>query len=320
MTRHICVLPFGGLSPETFTPWSVSDLAPYVHYEVQPYDSEPLFEGFIFSGLGSRPGRFMYPMYVAYGSMADQRDWLCWIDTLFAPGCNWEALSILADRPLEVWVSIPYPHMRQTNFGKVKGKALNFQIAEDRYEAVEWWISRFLERLNQQGEGSKNLVFRGFLWQRESIDKNDEPLVKQTNQLIASLGYHSIWLPHYGGYGSLRHKMLGFDDAAIHSNYYGNAGFGVEWIDHAATMAKTCGAGFQIICGKGILYNDSHFLDYLNHGLPEKNGYMSDQLLVYQFPNQRLRAILETRPEFYDRLQTFIKGTYLKVTYPGITY
>lgn len=324
MSRHLCVLPCGGLSPENFAPWTPDNLAPYVYYVASGFDSNPstapLFDGFIFHGIGSRPGRFMYPFYTAFGAAADQNDWLLWIDSLFEPGCNWNALSAIADRPLDIWVSIPYPHLNQTNFGNLNERSLHFISTEERYEAVEWWIIRFLERLNQMRDHSGNLVFRGFLWQRESIDKLDEPLVKQTNSFIASKGYHSIWLPQYGGYGAVKYSILGFDEAAIHANYYGNAGFGVEWINHAASMAKSCGAGFQIICGKGTLYNDTHFLDYLNLGLSDKNGYASCHLLVYQFPNQKLGDILNIRPKDYERLHDFITGTYRKTLYPGMDY
>lgn len=322
--KHLCVLPCGGLLPEHFAPWTSSDLAPYVHYVPEELSGsnafKPLFDGFIFNGIGSRPGRFMYPMYAAFGAAADQSDWLLWIDSLFAPGCNLDALNSLADRPLNVWVSIPYPQMQYTNFGKLNGRELHFMSAKDRYEAVEWWIVQFLERWNQVANDFGNLGLRGFLWQRESIDKHDEPLVKMTNRFIASKGYHSLWLPQYGAYGAVKFSMLGFDDAAIHANYYGNAGMGVEWINHAAIMARSCGAGFQIICGKGILYNDTHFLDYLNLGLPEKNGYASSHLLVYQFPNQRLGDLSKKQPEDYERLYAFISGSYCKTSYPGIDY
>lgn len=318
--NHLCVLPLGGRPPHGVSRWTALDLAPYVGYMPAGKPAGPMFGGFILSGIRSRPGRFLYPMYAAFGKPADRDDWLQWIDDVFAPGHNLDALCMQADGPLDIWVSIPYPHPLQSDFGLVDGKRLDFRTEEDRYRAVAWWIDRFSDRFADEAGLAGHIHFRGFLWPRASIDAGDEPLVERTNHDVHAKGFRSIWLPHYGGQGALKSGQLGFDAAAVHPNYYGNAGYGVEWLDQAALFAKMTKAGFQIICGKGALYSDYHLLDYLNHGLPEKNGYMHDALLVYQFPNQTLGDLIESRPDDYERLHAFIRGTYTKAYYPGIAY
>lgn len=318
--NQVCVLPCGGLSPQDDKPWSTADLAPYVHNMLAVTTKEPMFEGFVFQGIGSRPGRFMHPLYTAFGEPADSNDWLKWIEDLFAKDCNLHALYLQTERELDVWVSVPYPFPLQSRFGNVKGRTLDFQHEEDRWQAIEWWIDRLLERIDEATELTRKLRFRGFVWPRDSIDVRDEPLAIRTNRYIKTKGFLSLWLPHYGSYGALKFSQLGFDAAAIHANYYGNTEYGIEWLNHAALFARMAGAGFQIIAGKGILYNDTHLIDYLNHGLPDANGYMLNSFLAYRFPEQRLRELLATRPSDYERLHAFIKGAYVKVSNPGIAY
>ncbi|MFC6227763.1 DUF4855 domain-containing protein [Paenibacillus allorhizosphaerae] len=125
--NHLCVLPFGGRSPHDLNRWTASDLAPYVRYAAAGKPAEPMFGGFIFSGISSRPGRFLYPMYTAFGMPSDLEDWLLWIGDVFAPHSNLKALCSQADRPFDVWVSIPYPHPLQVDFGTVDGKLLDFR-------------------------------------------------------------------------------------------------------------------------------------------------------------------------------------------------
>ncbi len=279
-----------------------------------------MFGGFVFLGICSRPGRFLHPLYTAFGTPADKGDWMDWIYSLFSPDCNLQALSVQTRRPLDVWVSIPYPDSHQTDFGYVNGRRLNFQIEDDRYEAVKWWMDCFLERFEQETSLKEKLQLRGFLWTRESIDAKDEHVVIETNKYVRANGYLSMWLPHYGGSGAIKFNRLGFHVAAFHSNYYGNTDYGVEWIDQTALFARLLHAGMQIIYGKGVLYNDTHLFDYLNLGLPDKNDYMRDCFLVYQFPNQKLKDMCISHPDEYKLIYSFIKGDYDNSSYPGITY
>lgn len=319
--NHIVMLPCGALDDDATYSWTFDDLLPYTSYLSEDKALDRMFGGFIFNGICTRKNHYIYPLYVGLGKPSDKSDWSKWIDVLFKKHVNLAALSqAVRDTPLDVWISIPFPHPFQDKFGVVGGVSLNFNIEHHRILAVRWWIEMFLEHWEKKISQHDQLRLRGFLWQRESIDGNDETVVRQTNAFIHKKGYLSMWLPNHRTYGVQHHKSFGFDVTAINPNYYGNTSDDYEWINRACHFAKTYHTGIQINYGKGFVYNDTHLLDYLNLGLRRFNGYMKNSLLVYQFPNQKLREVYEQDLVAYIRLYTFIKRLYKHVNYPGISY
>ncbi|NGQ95926.1 DUF4855 domain-containing protein [Brevibacillus sp. SYP-B805] len=322
LRNHVCVLPCGGFTDGAPSVWSMRDLRPYVSYLLDGRETDSLFNGFVFTCISTTQHQYLYPYYEHFGQPATSLAWLQWIDDLFTPNCNLAALYWLTNwnQPVDVWVSLPYPNPSQSDFGLVNGMALTFKRDEDRYQAVAWWIDRFVERWEKEKWLAGRLTFRGFLWQPEGIKGDDTELVKRITRHIREKGFLSIWLPNYGANGVPDYQALGFDVTAINPNYYGNTPYGVDWIQHASTFAKVVHTGMQIIFGKGMIYNDTHHLDYFNFGLPERCGYMTESFLVYQFPNQSLHTIYETRPLEYQRLYTFTKGLHTMVAYAGMSY
>lgn len=319
--NHICVLPCGGVNSASISEWNSANLEYYVNYHVDGKPVDRLFNGFVFNGLSARNNRYMYPLYAGFTQPANRQDWENWLDSLFAPEKNLNALFMLAlNSPLDVWVSVPYPFIGQNDFGEIDGRVLNFEILEDRFTAVAWWIGRFLERWLQEPRLAERLRFRGFLWQRSSIHNYDESLVSMTTQHIRERGLLSLWLPYYGSYGSMNWKGFNFDLTAFHTNYYGNTPYSCEWIKITAINARYYNTGMQIVFGKGMFYNDTHFLDYFNLGLQEYEGYMTESFIVYKFPNQTLRGIYEQQFIDYARLYLFVKGFHCKTPYVGIPY
>jgi hypothetical protein len=300
--------------------WTPTELQYYVSYIINGTPADTMFNGFIFYPLSARKNRYIYPKYAAFGEIGDLADWQEWLNALFVPGQNLDALHTLATRaPLDLWITVPYPYLDQPNFGVVNGKMLQFDSDEDRFTAVAWWIDQFLLRWNERNL-SDRLHLRGFVWQRESVYDFDEKVVKETNQYIKSKGYYRMWLPFFGAYMSLKWQELDFDAVVPHPNYYANSAFDVNWIGAAANYAKYFHTGLQIIGGKGYLYKETDLLDYFNFGLPDRFHYMKECFLVYQFPQQTLKELYENRLADYIRLYTFIKGTYFKVSYPGMPY
>lgn len=319
--NHMCVIPCGGLSENSVTQWSKEQLQYYASYIVDGKPIDRMFGGFIFNGIQMRDKTFIHPLYVGFGKPSRKKDWLLWIETLFAPDANLNALyEVAGNRKLDVWVSIPYPHSFQKEFGEVRDEDLDFSDLGDRVRAVRWWLDRFISRWNSESKLHDRLTFRGFVWQREAIDANDEELVRRVTGLVQRRNYLSMWLPNYGSNGVINWKDYGFNLAILNSNYYGNTSYDYTWINNTCTFAKYYNTGIQINFGKGLIYNDTHLLDYLNLGLPDRNNYMTSAMLVYQFPNQSLAEIYKDRFVDYVRLYTFIKGLYQRVDYPGIPY
>lgn len=321
LKNHVCMIPCGDLLNETPIEWKRDQLQYYAKYILngQPIDS--MFKGFIFNGIRTRDSHFIYPLYVGFGEPSEMQDWRQWIDALFAPGANLRALHALTgNEKVDVWVSIPYPHPFQRSFGVVYDRNLDFQSIIDRFAAVIWWIDQFTSRWNLSTELHDKLQFRGFLWQRESVDSNDEDLVKWINGAIQSRSLLSIWLPNYGAGGVLKWQELGFHVTALNSNFTGNTSYDISWIRNACNFAKYYHLGMQMTWGKGLIYSDKHHLDYFNLGLADKSNYMKDSFLVYQFPNQTMESIYKEKLIDYIRLYTFVKGLYQKIDYPGIAY
>lgn len=319
--NHLCVIPCGGLAENSVLRWNEDQLRYYASYMLDDKPIDKMFNGFIFNGIQMRENSFIHPLFVGFGKPSRKKDWMLWIDTLFAPNANLNALHAVAGTDKrDIWVSIPYPHTFQTDFGEVRDEDLDFRKESHRFRAVKWWIERFMRRWHQETKLHDKLTFRGFVWQREAIDANDENLVKKVNELIAKHEYLSMWLPNYGSNGVIDWEKYGFNMAVLNSNYYGNTAYDFSWINNACAFSKHYHTGMQINFGRGLIYNDTHHLDYFNLGLPDKNNYMTNSLLVYQFPNQTLDAVYRDNFADYVRLYTFIKGLYQRVDYPGIGY
>lgn len=321
LRNHTCMIPCGGLAGDIPLIWKDSQLQYYVKYMVygQPLDS--MFKGFIFNGIRTRDNHFLDPLYVGFGEPSEMIDWLQWIDALFVPDANLHALHRLADEEkLDVWVSVPYPHPFQRNFGTVQGRNLDFEVAIDRLTAVLWWLDQFVARWEESSHLHDKLEFRGFLWQREVIDDDDEMIVKWVNASIHSKKLLCMWLPNYGSARVINWRELDFHVVALHSNFSGNPNYDSSWISNACLFSRYYQTGIQVTWGKGMMYNDTHQLDYFNLGLKEYSNYMTDSFIVYQFPNQTMESINRDCLTDYIRLYTFIKGFYQKIEYPGITY
>jgi len=320
--NHVLVLPCGSVSDEVSTDWTVEELKRSVSYFHRGVPMDGMFGGFVFTAIRVGSKRFMHPLFVGFEAPATHSDWLIWLDSLFAPGVNFDALSTIVKEhnrdSVDVWVSLPYPHPRQDRFGDVHGRSLSFHSLEDRCEAIRWWIDKFMERWAVAGELRKSLNFKGFLWQREAIDASDEQLVKLTNGYVKNQGIHSMWLPNYRSYGHTKCNEYGFDLTAVNPNYYGNSPCDYEWIHHAYKFAKVYRTGMQITFGKGMVYSENHLLDYLNLSLLNRaNG---NCFFVYQLPNQSINEIYFQRLTDYKRLYSFMKGTYRITNYPDKKY
>lgn len=319
LRNHICMIPCGGLSEHDPVYWRAEQLQYYAGYMINGQPIDLMFGGFIFNGIRARKNHFIYPLYVGFGQPSEKEDWKTWIDVLFTPNTNLHALyNVAGSTPLDVWISLPYPHPFQRSFGKINGRKLDFKEDEDRFQAIEWWLDAFIGRWNENAHLHQKLKLRGFMWQRESIDTSEEALVKRVNGAIKQRNYFSLWLPNYGSLGVLNWHSFGFDLAALNTNYYGNTSYDYNWIINASAFAKTFHTGMQIIFGKGLIYSQTHQLDYFNLGA--RHGFMKDSFLVYQFPNQDLVGIYKERFVDYIRLYTFIKGLYKEIDYPGKLY
>lgn len=311
--NHLCLLPFREETKYGIINWTAKELKPYQSYIVNDVPVDSMFGGLIFNPIRGRKNHFINPMYADFGALPEKADWKLVLEGLFKKHYNLDAAAknTLIDKKTDIWVTIPYPILTQTNFGLLEGRRINFKKETDRYAAMTWWIKKFLSKWNKNIILKKSLTFRGFVWPRASIDSRDESLVKQVTAYIRKKGFLSLWLQQYGSVGCVEWKKFGFDAACTHPNYYGATWPDYKWIDNSTVFARYFRTGMQITFGKGLLYKENHLLDYLNYGV--YNEYMKKSLLVFQFPNQSIHKIYKSHPKEYVYLYSFIKKTYTPI-------
>lgn len=320
VNNHVAVLPCGYFPDGSFQDWKPGVMRYYCSFVRKGKSVDRMFGGLVFQPVAMRPRKYIHPMYIAFGDCAQQEDWESYIAMLFAgKRCLGAAGSVSYDR-LDIWITLPYPARQQKLFGKIKGKKINFENPQDRAVALKWWLNRFIEQWEKEKVNFPKLTLRGFAWQREVILDDDIPLVKEVNRLVHRRRLLSLWLPNYGSNHVTGWKSLGFDAVCINPNYYGNTHHDVRWVNYAAAFARTYGTGLQINYGRGIIYNKTHLADYLNLGLPAHNGYIKNCFTVYRFAGVRLDEAGRRGAESYLWLYRFIKGTYTKKAYRGISY
>jgi hypothetical protein len=273
----------------------------------------------IFNPISGRTNHFIHPMYAHFGTTAEKEDWKVALKRLFLDNYNFDAAAVNTEKgkKTDIWVTIPYPILTQTKFGKVKDEWLNFNKEEDRVTAVEWWVNKFLKKWGKAKHLHEKLTFKGFVWPRASIDGRDESFVKRITALIREKDLLSLWLQQYGSTGCVEWKEFGFDAACTHPNFYGATGPDYTWISNSTVFAQYYHLGMQISFGKGILFKENHLLDYFNYGV--YNEYMNKSLLVFQFPNQTMGEIYKNQPTEYDYIYSFIKKSYTP-TYPTAAF
>lgn len=317
--NHLCVLPYGDESESGICNWTAEDLKPYQFYLVNDVAIDSMFGGLIFNPICGRKDHFLYPMYTDFGKPVEKEDWKLALKRLFLRNYNLDAAAknTTDGKKLDIWVTVPYPNITQTNFGKVEGEAINFKIEEHRVLAMTWWINRFLSKWEKAKHLQEKLTLRGFVWPRASIDSQDENLVQRITTYIRQKGLLSLWLQQYGSVGCVEWKKFGFDATCTHPNFYGTTGPDFPWIANSTVFAQYFRIGMQITFGKGLMYKENHLLDYLNYGV--YNEYMTKSLLVFQFPNQTMREIYQNHPNEYTYLYSFIKKVYSPV-YPTAAF
>ncbi len=326
--NHVFLLYCGyGPDGREYQKWAAGEVEPLVVYR-DGVITDSFFPAFLVLALKSGKGRALIP---GFGVPGNKDDWLAWLDDLFLPGHNLEALAqavkVNQTPPVEIWVSLPYPDPGQKKFGPLGDRSLKFSRNRDRATALKWWINRFLARwhakIKVQGL-DRSIIFRGFYWARESMIPKDRLLLPGLISYIRSLGYLAMWIPYYAVTPFLNITNPGFDLTVIQPSYLQNPALGWQRLRAATARAKKYRTGIEIEFDTGALYENSQVykiaLDYLNRGLPQFEGYMSQTFLAYYTGYKTVLDLYANKNPLYTYLYRFVKGTLQKIGYPGIEY
>ncbi|WP_066632987.1 DUF4855 domain-containing protein [Desulfolucanica intricata] len=266
---------------------------------------------------------------------ATKEGWTAYLDHLFAPGAQLNALDKAAAEMNEipylqgrkkVILTLPYPDTNQQNFGSLEeGKeSLSFsveqvgrdQALENRFMAVQWYYNQLTDKWNLAEFKYLDLV--GIYWYQETMDQSiagELELVQKAARLVQDSGQKFFWIPYYGSSGYNNWQTYGFDYVFLQPNYYATDDPTEERMDNVTDLARQHHLGIELECDDRVTYSRYYydlFYKQLNKahqlgldGTVTNAYYAGTKTLVkaQQSLSPQIRAI-------YDDIYKWIHGTY----------
>lgn len=317
--------------------WHQENFLPYVAYVDR--EGKPrgwFYDAYLFLMYGGAPSGKDY-----ITDATNRKDWEFYIDEEFASDRELAALDATIEKAaremdvkapaIPIIVMIPYPSIKQKDFGDVDGDGVTENMGTDagRRKVVAWFLRTFIVRWKDHQ--FKHLKLWGFYWMNEGISPPDESIVKMTAQEIHSLGYKFHWIPWFNAPGVEKWRELGFDLTIMQPNYAFIPPAGLLRVPDenrltiAANMCRRLGMGIEMELNMGIDM-DAHkaaLVDprdrinlqlYLDHGDDLLDGYQEGAVRAYyQGYNAIAGLCYSSDPalrQLYDDLYHFHKGTY----------
>ena len=317
----------GGPDGREYRKWAESEIEPVLVYRNGPA-TDSFFPALLLLAIRSAKGNSLIP---GFGVPGNKEDWLSWLDDIFLPGHNLEsaAKTVEANKlpAVDIWISLPYPDPGQKKFGLIGDSRLDFSRSQDRITALKWWVNRFLARWHAKIKVrglDRYISFQGFYWARESMTLKDRFLLPGLISYIQSVDSRTMWIPYYAATPFLNITNPGFDITVIQPSYLQNPPLGWQRLKAAADRAKRYKTGIEIEFDTSAQFENSPgykiSLDYLNHGLPQYEGYMSQTFTAYYTGYKTILNLSKANSPLYTYLYRFIKGNLQKINYPGINY
>lgn len=292
-------------------------------YMVDGVVKDTMFESFAFTPT---------PAYVYQsggGFITKKSQWQSMIDEMFLSGKNMDALNeavgeiktqlkLSGDYKVKVYLPLLCAVKKDTEFGEVNGKTLNFSSDADRLEAVKWLAQEELRVF--KSKNYKNIEIGGLYWFKEEIEPVTEAEhVKQVCQYAHSLKYDIIWSPYYQAKGYANWKEYGFDRISMQANYF--PGVAAEnapnngtigRLSTIATTMKNRQIGIEMELGSSSKNSITGFKQYMQAGV--EKGYMNTYHVWYLVNGPSLTYNLYHSKDAYTLsaytdMYKFIKGT-----------
>jgi len=291
-------------------------------YMVDGVVKDTMFESFAFTPTPAQ-------IYPSEGFVTAKSQWQSMIDELFLSGKNMDALEAavgdiksqlkLSDNyKVKVYLPLLCAVKKDTEFGEVKGKMLNFSSDTDRLEAVKWLAQEQLRIF--KSKNYKNIKVEGFFWFKEEVEPVTETdHVKQVCQYIHSLKYDIIWSPYFQAKGYSNWKEYGFDRTSMQANYYPGVavqnapnGGPVERLSTITASMKNRQIGIEMELGSLSKNSITGFKQYMQVGV--EKGYMNTYHAWYLVNGPTVAYNLyHSRDAYinsaYNEMYKFIKGT-----------
>lgn len=299
------LLYYGGTHREGKTDWTPEQLRSNVVYEDRNGEEHWLFDTFLFLETSDGGGHYFEsgfddpnnPQPNVKG--ATKNDWIKILDKYFAA----DGPIVRLDREVgnaiqrvsvpvykrKVVIFLPVPFYRQTNWGTLSGKAMDFTNTSDRIEASKWYVDEVIDRFNNLNLSYISLD--GIYYVAEQLTNNRD-YIPSVADYIKSKKLKFYWIPYWGADGMGEWKSMKFDAAFLQPNY----AFPAQKPDYNShfksvmNFATSKGMDLEMEFDEYALYNNrlgdyraDRVRDYLNafkaYGVTTKNKiayYQSD--------------------------------------------
>ncbi len=239
----------GGVHRNSYE-WTKERFLPYVVHENQKGKKDWLFDGFLFLEFKDGMGRYYAKGYDKEPARRQEWEWL--MERQFEKDKAFSALDqciaeVKQTMPApgfrhKLVVGIPAPIKDQKDWGEL-GRPLDFSKAEDRIEATQWYIDRFLERFKK--ESYQNIDLAGFYWVPET-DAADTDILVPVGDYIRSKNLKFYWIPYWRAVGFDNWKTDKFDFAYIQPNHFFTKTISYERLDAVCGFARGTRMGLEM--------------------------------------------------------------------------
>lgn len=232
--------------------WDRELFEPYVSYTNKDNKQKWLYDGFLFLEFKDGKGRNYAPGYDKLNARKVEWNWL--LDRHFEKTTAFHALNdLISDKKKEIGspsfkkhkvvMGLPSAIHKQTDWGELNGKALDFNVKEDRLSAIKWYIDAFMTRF--KNEKFKNLEFTGFYWVDED-DRDGKGITNEVGDYVRSKGLKFYWIPYWNASGNTKWKEMGFDFAWQQPNHFFNAKIPDSRLQEACDLASGAKMGMEM--------------------------------------------------------------------------
>ncbi len=211
--------------------WTVTQSAPYVSYvDPETKKEDWLFDGFLIMEVKDGKGHVFADSSEPGVTPATKTEWEWLLNVHFTKGRGMDALNTQIGevakrigqpvRKRKIIYALPDPVWKQTDWGILNGKVMDFNEIADRIAAESWFIDQFLAKW--KATNFENLELAGFYWIREAIWNNlaYTQVAENVAKFIHSKpeGYHFYWIPYSTAGGRDQWRTYGFDVAWLQPN------------------------------------------------------------------------------------------------------
>lgn len=238
--------------------WKADEIEPYVTHRFADGTEEWLFDGFLFLEFKDGRGRQYSPGYDKQNARRVEWEW--YLDRLFEQGKSLHALdSVIGEKKKtlgdpgfrhKIVITVPVAIKGQKDWGKLKGRTLDFDLTKDRIAATRWYIDKLTSRF--KAEKFANLELVGLYWIDEDAVHGGD-LLGTIAKYVHKKKLDFVWIPYYKARGHERWADLGFDIAYYQPNHFFHRDVADSRLDDAIAEALRCGMAMEFECDERAL-------------------------------------------------------------------